>query len=117
MLGTGKADKNDCNDARSVAIAALRSPGLRVVQPADHAEVLRLLAKRNQDIGDLRTKLVCRLHAVIASLDRRVELPRNSTLLTPMGCSERSSRPPRSSTSATNWRWNSLRTSVASMSN
>jgi transposase len=68
VLGTGKSDKNDPDDARSVAIAALRSPGLRVVQPADHAEVLRLLAKRNQDIGDLRTKLVCRLHAVIASL-------------------------------------------------
>ena len=68
MLGTGKSDKNDCNNARSVAIAALRSPGLRSVQPADHAEVLRLLAKRNQDIGDLRTKLVCRLHPVIASL-------------------------------------------------
>ena len=35
---------------------------------ADHAEVLRLLAKRNHDIGRLRTKLVCRLHAVIAAL-------------------------------------------------
>jgi transposase len=68
VLGTGKSDKNDPNDARSVAIAALRSPGLRSVKPADHAEVLRLLAKRNQDIGDLRTKLVCRLHNVIASL-------------------------------------------------
>src|SRR3974390_3543004 len=67
-LGTGKSDKNDPNDARSVAIAALRSPGLRSVQPADHAEVLRPLAKRNQDIGDLRTKLVCSLHALIASL-------------------------------------------------
>lgn len=68
VLGTGKSDKNDPNDARSVAIAALRSPGLRSVQAANHAEVLRLLAKRNQDIGDLRTKLVCRLHNVIASL-------------------------------------------------
>jgi transposase len=68
VLGTGKSDKNDPNDARSVAIAALRSTGLRSVQVADHAEVLRLLAKRNQDIGDLRTKLVCRLHNVIAAL-------------------------------------------------
>jgi len=32
VLGTGKSDKNDPNDARSVAIAALRSPGLRCVQ-------------------------------------------------------------------------------------
>ena len=68
VLGTGKSDKNDPNDARSVAIAALRAPGLRAVQAADHAEVLRLMAKRNQDIGDLRTKLVCRLHNVIAAL-------------------------------------------------
>ena len=68
VLGTGKSDKNDPYDARSVAIAALRSPGLRLVQTADHAEVLRLLAKRNQDIGALGTKLVCRLHALIASL-------------------------------------------------
>src|ERR1019366_6681915 len=69
VLGSGRSDKNDPNDARSVAIAALRSPGLRSVQMADHSEVLRLLAKRNQDIGDLRTKLVCRLHALIASLE------------------------------------------------
>ena len=68
MLGTGKSDKNDPNDARSVAVAALRSPGLRSVQAANHAEVLRLLAKRNEDIGNLRTKLVCRLRALIASL-------------------------------------------------
>ena len=34
VLGTGKSDTNDPNDARSVAIAALRSPGLRSVQAA-----------------------------------------------------------------------------------
>ncbi|HWT81240.1 MAG TPA: transposase [Candidatus Methylomirabilis sp.] len=67
VLGTGKSDKNDPNDARSVAIAALRSPGLGSVQAANHADVLGLLAKRNEDIGNLRTKLVCRLHAQIAS--------------------------------------------------
>ena len=68
VLGTGRSDKTDPNDARSVAIAALRAPGLRSVQTADHVEVLRLLAKANQDIGDLRTKLVNRLHNVIAAL-------------------------------------------------
>jgi hypothetical protein len=50
VLGTGKSDKNDHSDADSVAIAAIRSPGLRAVQPADHAEVLRLLAKRNDPL-------------------------------------------------------------------
>ena len=32
VLGSGKSDKNDPNDARSVAIAALRQPGLPVVR-------------------------------------------------------------------------------------
>ena len=33
VLGTGRSNKNDPNDALSVAIAALRSPGLRSVTP------------------------------------------------------------------------------------
>ena len=68
VLGTGRSDKNDPNDARSVAIAALRAPALRSVEVADHAEVLRLLAKRNVDIGSHRTRVVCRLHAALADL-------------------------------------------------
>jgi transposase len=56
VLGTGRSDKNDPNDALPVAIAALRTPTLRKVRPADHAEVLRLLAKRNIDIGNHRTR-------------------------------------------------------------
>jgi transposase len=68
VLGTGRSDKNDPNDARSVAIAALRAPSLRSVEVADHAEVLRLLAKRNLDIGSHRTRVVCRLHAALAEL-------------------------------------------------
>ena len=68
VLGTGRSNKNDPNDALSVAIAALRAPALRPVEPADHAEVLRLLAKRNIDIGSQRTRVVCRLHALLAEL-------------------------------------------------
>ncbi len=68
VLGTGKSNKNDPNDALSVAIAALRSPGLRSVEPADHVEVLRLLAKRNHEIGRLRNIVVSRLHAALANL-------------------------------------------------
>ena len=68
VLGTGRSDKNDPNDALSVAIAALRAPGLREVVVADHAEVLRLLAKRNIDIGKQRTRVVCRLHNLIMEL-------------------------------------------------
>lgn len=68
VLASGRSDKNDPNDALSVAIAALRTPRLRRVQPADHAEVLRLLAKRNFDIGSERTRTVARLHALLAEL-------------------------------------------------
>ncbi len=114
VLGTGKSDKNDPNDARSVAIAALRSPGLRPVLPANHADVLRLLAKRNRDIGSLRTKLVCRLHAQIASLAAG-GIARSSTHLTPMGCSERSNRPPQLKPPGTSWPWSYWRTCVVSM--
>jgi transposase len=68
VLGTGRSNKNDPNDALAVAIAALRSPGLRSVEPANHGEVLRLLGKRNHDIGRLRNIVVSRLHAALANL-------------------------------------------------
>jgi transposase len=71
LLGSGRTNKNDPNDALSVAVAALRAPALRPVERADHAEVLRLLAKRNTDIGNQRTRVVCRLHALLAELTRR----------------------------------------------
>ena len=68
MLSTGRSEKNDPNDAFSVAIAALRSRGLRTVERADHTEIMRLLAKRNHDLGRLRAKLICRLHNALAEL-------------------------------------------------
>jgi transposase len=61
VLATERSNKNDPNDAHSIAIAALRSPRLRSVEPANHAEVLRLLAKRNHDIGVQRIRTICRL--------------------------------------------------------
>lgn len=68
VLGSGSSNKNDRNDARSVAIAALRTPTLRPVISADHAEVMRVLAKRNTDIGNQRSRVVCRLHALLNEL-------------------------------------------------
>jgi transposase len=68
VLGSRRSDKNDPNDALSVAVAALRSPELRVVVRADHAEMMRLLAKRNIDIGNQRTRVVCRLHNLLMEL-------------------------------------------------
>jgi len=68
LLGSGRSDKNDPNDARSVAIAALRQPGLAVVQREDHTQVLRMLAKRHLELTALRTQAVCRLHSVLMQL-------------------------------------------------
>lgn len=68
VLGTGRSNKNDPNDARSVAVAALRAPGLAAVKPADHASVLRLLAKRHHQLTSSRTRTACRLHALLTDL-------------------------------------------------
>jgi len=57
VLASSRSNTNDPNDAMSVAVAALRTPSLRAIQAADHAEVLRLLAKRNLDIGNHRIPL------------------------------------------------------------
>ena len=68
VLGSGRSQKNDPNDARSVAVAALRQPGLAVVRCEDHAQILRMVAKRHLELTGLRTQAVCRLHAVLTLL-------------------------------------------------
>jgi transposase len=68
LLATGATNKNDPNDARSVAIAALRSKALRAVLAEDHTAVMKLWAKRHHDLGRTRTQVACRLHAVLCEL-------------------------------------------------
>jgi len=68
LLAAGDVNKNDPNDARSVAVAALRSAGVREVRPDDHAAVLKIWSKRYRDLGRTRTQVVCRLHAVLCEL-------------------------------------------------
>ncbi len=68
VMGSGRSQKNDPNDARSVAIAALRSDRLAQVRPDDHDRVLRLLAKRHRDMARLRNKHCTRLHALLLEL-------------------------------------------------
>ena len=68
VLASGRSNKTDPNDAWSVAITALRHRELRSVEAASHTEVLRLLAKRNTDIGNQRCRLVSRLHSMLAEL-------------------------------------------------
>ena len=64
VLGSTRSQKNDPNDALSVAIVALRQPGLRVVTVEDHVAVLRMLAKRHKQLAGLKTQAASRLHAV-----------------------------------------------------
>lgn len=68
VLDSTRSQKNDPNDARSVAIVALRQPGLRVVTVEDHVAVLRMLAKRHKQLSGLKTQAASRLHAVLAAL-------------------------------------------------
>ncbi len=68
LLAAGATNKNDPNDARSVAVAALRSPSRQEVRPDDHAAVLKVWANRHRDLGRTRTQVVCRLHAVLCDL-------------------------------------------------
>src|SRR5213078_1899017 len=59
LLATGAVNKNDPNDARSVAVAALRAPGTREVAADDHAAVLMVWSKRHRDLGRTRTQVAC----------------------------------------------------------
>ena len=68
LLATGKTNKNDPDDALSVAIAALRSAATAQVRPDDHAAVLKVWSKRHRDLSRSRNQVVCRLHAVLCDL-------------------------------------------------
>lgn len=68
IMGSGRSQKNDPNDALSVAIAALRSSRLARVRTDDHARVLALLAKRHRDMARLRNTHCTRLHALLGEL-------------------------------------------------
>jgi transposase len=68
LLATGASNKNDPNDALSVAVAALRSRTRRPVTADDHAAVLRVWSRRHRDLGRAKNQVACRLHAVLCEL-------------------------------------------------
>ena len=68
LLATGDTNKNDPNDARSVAVAALRSATLREVRAEDHAAVMKVWAKRHRDLARQHNRVACRLHSVLCDL-------------------------------------------------
>ena len=68
LLQAGDTNKNDPNDALSVAVAALRSRTCRQVAAEDHPAVLKVWSKRHRDLARLRNQVACRLHAVLCDL-------------------------------------------------
>src|SRR3954453_12584453 len=65
VFATGQGRKTDPVDARSVAVVALRTSGLREVQADDTRVALRLLADRRDQLGRARTELLSRLHHLL----------------------------------------------------
>ena len=72
VLSTGNSRKNDRLDATFTALAALRNDRLASVQPEDgpegHAEILRLLTERREDLVAERTRSLNRLHVLLRDL-------------------------------------------------
>jgi transposase len=68
VFSTGQGRKTDPVDAHSVAVVALRTPGLRQVVVDDTTLALRLLVDRRDQIGHTRTEAVSRLHHLLLEL-------------------------------------------------
>ena len=68
LLSSGTSNNNDPDDARSVAVAALRSPACRQVRADDHAVVPRVWSRRHRQLSSLRTQAACRPHAVLCEI-------------------------------------------------
>jgi hypothetical protein len=114
LLAAGDVNKNDSNDARSVAIAALRSAAVREVRPDDHAAVLKIWSKRYRDLGRTRTQVVCRLHAVLRADPRRCPQGDHRGWRRPDPESDQGRQGCRGDGPAVNWRRPSLTTCAAS---
>jgi hypothetical protein len=68
LLADEAVNKNDPNDARAVAVTALRSRTVREVAANDHCAVLRMWSRRHHDLGRNKTRVACRLHAALCEL-------------------------------------------------
>jgi transposase len=68
VFDTGQGRKTDPVDAHSVAVAALRTKGLRQVAVDDATVALRLLVDRRDGLGHARTDLLNRIHKLLLEL-------------------------------------------------
>ena len=68
LLSDGDTNKNDPNDARSVAVAGLRSTKVRPAVREDYSAVMGMWSDRYLELAGARTQVVCRLHALLCEL-------------------------------------------------
>ena len=68
VFATGNGRKTDEVDAHSVALAALRAPGLVQVQVEEDLVVMGMLADRRDELGRARTQVINRLHRLLLEL-------------------------------------------------
>jgi transposase len=68
VFDTGQGRKTDPADAHHIAVAALRSKGLRHVVVDDVTVALRLLVDRRDELGRAHTDLLNRIHKLLLEL-------------------------------------------------
>ena len=68
LFDTGHNRKTDALDAHSIAIVAVRTDGLRVLQIDGQLEALRMLSDRREALTRRRVQTVNRLQALLAEL-------------------------------------------------
>ena len=68
VFDTGQGRKTDPVNAHSVAVAGLRSRGLRPVTADDATVALRLLVDRRDELGRARTETISRIHHLLLEL-------------------------------------------------
>jgi transposase len=68
VFATGNGRKTDEVDAHSVALAALRTPGLVQIQVQEDLVVMGMLADRRDELGRARTQVINRLHRLLLEL-------------------------------------------------
>ncbi|WP_353358050.1 transposase, partial [Intrasporangium sp. DVR] len=68
LFDTGQGRKSDALDAHSIAVVAVRTTGLRVLQVDGDLEALRILSDRRDALSRRRVQIVDRLQALLAEL-------------------------------------------------
>jgi transposase len=68
LFDTGHNRKTDALDAHSIAIVAVRTPGLRVLTPDGELEALRMLTDRRDELARSRVQTLNRLQRLLSEL-------------------------------------------------